>query len=138
MTNWLILSSIKHKTRETEKSATQKINYNIDTNGLLNDKRGEFNICFINYPYLDCNMATAPVYGVYISQFILYARDCRFLFSAFLQRRRLLSIKLLNQWSLKNRLILSFKHFFMRYQHLVHHHYVTCVHMARGGIVNYS
>jgi len=106
-----MLSSIKHKTRGT-KSGTQKINCNIDTNGLLNDKRGEFNICFINYPYLDCNMATAPVYGVYISQFILYARDCRFLFSACLQRRRLQRIKLLNQGSLQNRLILSFKHVF--------------------------
>ena len=47
------------------------------------------------------NTSTAPVYGVHSSQLIPYARAGS-LYSDVLQRRRILSTKLLNQGFLKN------------------------------------
>ena len=58
-------------------------------------------------------MPTTPAYGVYNSQLIRYSRGC------ILYSDRILITKLLNQGFLKNRLVLSDKKFFGRYQHLI-------------------
>ena len=82
------------------------------------------------------NIPTAPIYGVYISQLIHYARACS-LCSDLLKRTRIPSTKLLIQGFLKNRLISSFKTFFEGNQHLVEKHSVSCVQMTKDGIGNY-
>ena len=56
--------------------------------------------------------------------------------SDFLQRHRILSTKLLNQVFLRNRLILSFKQSFGRYQHLVEKYCVRFVQITRNDIGN--
>ena len=42
----------------------------------LYDKRDDFNFHIINFPLLSSNIPSSPVYGVFISQLIRYARDC--------------------------------------------------------------
>jgi hypothetical protein len=112
-----------------------------DTNGQPSirryDKGDDYNFAIINCPHLDSNIPTAPAYGVYISQLVRYARACS-LYPDYWQRRRILRTKLLNQGLLKNHFILSFKTVFGRYQHLVEKYSVSCVHMTKDGIGNYS
>lgn len=71
----------------------------------------------------------APAYGNYISQLMRYVRTCSF-YLDFLQRHRFLSNKLLIQGFLHNRLIVSFKQLFGRYQRLDEKYYVTSIQMA--------
>ena len=40
------------------------------------DKRDDFNFQITNFPYLSSNIPFSPAYGVFISQFIRYARVC--------------------------------------------------------------
>jgi hypothetical protein len=52
----------------------------LDINGKLTtqlyDKRDDFNFSIVNFPFLCINITISPVYGVYISQMIRYARAC--------------------------------------------------------------
>ena len=95
-------------------------NLQFDTNDQLLtrlfDKRDNFNFAIMKCPYLNCNIPPAPSYWVYILQYV--RRACS-LHLNFLQRYRLLSIKLLNQGFLKNSIILSFNKYFRRYQLVV-------------------
>ena len=38
------------------------------------DKRDDFNFDIVNFPFLDGDLLRRPSYGVYISQFIRFAR----------------------------------------------------------------
>ena len=76
------------------------------------------------------------IFNFYISQLIRYFRACSLYSFFFLQHLCILITKLLNQGFLKNRLILSFKMFFGRYQHLVGKYSVSYVHMTKDGIGN--
>ena len=50
------------------------------TNGMVStkiyDKRDNFNFEIINFPFLDGDVSRSPSYGVYILQFIRFARVC--------------------------------------------------------------
>ena len=52
------------------------------TNGIVSskiyDKQDDFNfeIIIVNFPFLDGDVPHSPPYGVYISQFIRFARVC--------------------------------------------------------------
>ena len=52
----------------------------IDNRGKLSarlyDKRDDFGFHIVNFPFLSSNIPSGPSYGVYISQFIWYARCC--------------------------------------------------------------
>ena len=51
----------------------------IDTGKLttrLYDKRDDFNVPIVIFPFLSSNIPSAPAYGVYVSQLICYARAC--------------------------------------------------------------
>ena len=79
------------------------------------------------------NIPPAPGYGVYISKLIDHPRAYS-LYSDFLQRHRLPSYKLLlKEFFLENRLILCFKTFIGRNQHLVEKYSVTCVQRMKSG-----
>ena len=88
---------IKETTETDSSSSFLDINLKFDTNGHLStklyDKRDDFNIVI---PHLSSHSPTAPTCGIYISQLTSYARPCS-LYSYFLQCRRFLSCKLLNQ-----------------------------------------
>jgi hypothetical protein len=53
---------------------------NIDSNDRLTttlyDKRDDFDFAIVEFPFLCGNIPLSPAYGVYISQFIRYARAC--------------------------------------------------------------
>jgi hypothetical protein len=40
------------------------------------DKRDDFNVPIVNFPFICSNIPAAPAYGVYISQLIRYSRAC--------------------------------------------------------------
>jgi hypothetical protein len=52
----------------------------IDSEGQLGtklyDKRDDFNIPIVNFPFICSNIPAALAYGVYISQMIRYSRTC--------------------------------------------------------------
>ena len=52
----------------------------MESNGKLTtrvyDKRDDFNFPIVNFPFLSSNIPSALAYGVYVSQFIRYARTC--------------------------------------------------------------
>ena len=45
----------------------------------LYDKQDDFNFPIVNFPFLSSNIHSAPIYGVYVSQFIRYALSIRHL-----------------------------------------------------------
>ena len=70
------------------------------TNGIVSskiyDKWGDFNFEIVTCPFLDGNDPRFPSYGVYISQFIRFARVCSNV-NDFNNRNLFLTAKLLNQ-----------------------------------------
>ena len=82
------------------------------------DKRDDFNFKIINFPNMCSNIPASPVYGVYISQLIRYARASSN-YSDFLKRHLHLRNRLLDQGYKKIRLIRFLKKFIFRYQDVV-------------------
>ena len=74
------------------------------------DKRDDFYFHISHFPFLSSDIPSSPVYGVYISQLIRYARACSS-YECFILRAVRLSNKLLGQRYVKERLKspLSFK-----------------------------
>ena len=70
------------------------------TNGVVStkiyDKWDDFNIEIVNFPFLNGDVPRSPSYGVYISQFILFARVCSNV-DDFNNRNLYLTAKLLKQ-----------------------------------------
>ena len=78
------------------------------------DKRDDFNFHITNFPFLSSNIPSSPAYGVFISQLIRYARACSS-YECFILRAMRLSIKLLGQGYVKERLKSSLRKFYGRY-----------------------
>ena len=121
--HWYILQSWKLETTDTASSASFLDLYlEFDDSGQLStkiyDKRDDFNFKIINFPNMCSNIPASPVYGVYISQLIRYARASSN-YSHFLKRHLHLRNRLLDQGYKNIRLIRSFKKFIFRYQDLV-------------------
>ena len=83
----------------------------------LYDKRDDFDFDIINFPFLSSNTPSGFSYGVYISQFIRYARSCSHY--DFKHRHKRLVDRLLSQGYIALRLERSFKKFYGRYQDLI-------------------
>ena len=88
-------------TTDTDRSASYiDLHLAIDSRGRLRrklyDKRDDFNVPIVNFPFICSNFSTAPAYGVYISQMIRYSGACCS-YQDFLDRGLLLTWKLLNQ-----------------------------------------
>ena len=88
-------------TTDTDRSASYiDLHLEIDSRGRLRrklyDKKDDFNVPIVNFPFICSNFSTAPAYGVYISQMIRYSRACCS-YQDFLDRGLLLTWKLLNQ-----------------------------------------
>ena len=71
---------IKNTTDSIESASYLDLLLSIDADKNLHtklyDKRDDFDFHIVNYPFLDSNIPSSPAYGVYISQFIRYARAC--------------------------------------------------------------
>ena len=68
------------------------------TNGIVSskiyDKPDDFNFEIVNFPFLDGDVPSSPIYEVYISQLIRFARVCSNVFN---NRNLLFTAKLLKQ-----------------------------------------
>ena len=94
----------------------------IDSGGKLStrlyDKRDDFDFQIVNFPFLSSNIPSGPSYGVYISQFIRYARCCSH-YEDFRYCHKCLVDRLLSQGYRALRLEKSFKKFYGRHQDLI-------------------
>jgi hypothetical protein len=68
-----------NNTTDTQMSASYlDLHLEIDNGGRLKtklyDKRDDFNIPIVNFPFLSYNITASPAYGVYISQRIRHSR----------------------------------------------------------------
>jgi hypothetical protein len=104
----------------------------LDTNGKittqLHDKRDDFNFFIVNFPYLCSNIPASPAYGVYISQFIRYARACS-TYDQFLVWGSLLTNKLMSHGFQLSRLQATFRKFYGRYNDLIYPKNLSLGHM---------
>ena len=95
----------------------------IDTKGKLNiklyDKRHDFILPIVNFPFLSSNIPYAPAYGVYVSQLICYSRACGEYHDVLLDRASRLSRKLQKQGYVAPRLLSLLKQFYERHHVLV-------------------
>ena len=90
----------------------------------LYDKRDEFNFHSTNIPFLSSNIPSSPVYGVFISQLIRYARACSS-YECFILRVARLSYKLLGQGYVMGRLKSSLRKIYGRYGDLIKYYKVS-------------
>ena len=106
---------------ETTASSSYLDCYLYSDNGKLTtrlyDKRDDFNFPIVNFPFLSSNIPSAPVYGVYVSQLIRYARACPNQY--FMERGKVLTSTLLSQGYQKTKLVATLKKFYGRHHDLV-------------------
>ena len=103
---------IKDTTESTTSASYLDLLLSIGRDGQLRtsiyDNRNDFNFHITNFPFLSSDIPSSPVYGVFISQLIRYARACSS-YECFILRARRLSSKLLKQGYLVERLKSSFQ-----------------------------
>ena len=78
----------------------------------------------VNFTFISSNIQASPTYGVYISQFIRYFRDC-VQYSNFLGGAHLLTQKLLKQGYVVSRLKSSQQTLYGRHHNLVHNSHIS-------------
>ena len=110
------------ETTETASSSSYLDCYLYINNGKyatrLYDKRDDFNFPIVNFQFLSSNIPSAPVYGVYVSQLIRYARACSN-YQDFMDRGKVLTTKLLSQGYQDTKLVATLKKFYGRHHDLV-------------------
>ena len=81
------------------------------------DKRDEFKFHIVNFPHLDSNIPCKPAYGIYISQLVRIGRICDN-YNSFTYRHKLLTLRLIKQGYLYNKLLIYFKRFCNKYPNI--------------------
>ena len=71
------------------------------------DKRDDYNFRIVNFPYMNSNIPIKPAYGIYISQL---GRICEE-YSAFMDRNRMITDRLIKQGFCYSKLCKTFKKF---------------------------
>ena len=88
------------------------------TNGIVSskiyDKRDDFNFEIVNFPFLDGDVPRSPFDGVYIFQFVRFARVC-FNVDDFNNRNLFLTAKLLKQGYIYHTIRKTFSKFYHRH-----------------------
>ena len=87
-------------------------------------KNKQFNFHITNFPFLSSNIPSSPAYGVLISQLKRYARACSS-YECFILRAVRLSLKLLEQVYVMERLKSSLGKFYGRYGDLIKYYEVS-------------
>ena len=88
------------------------------------DKRDDFNIDIVNFPFLDGDVPRSPSYGVYISQLIRFARASSHV-TDFNNRNKFLTAKLLKQGYRYHKLRKVFSKFYRRHFELTEKYHVS-------------
>jgi hypothetical protein len=96
-----------------------KLDINGKVTAQLYDKRDDFKISIVNFPYLCSNIPASLEYSVYISQLNRYARGCS-TYDQFLVRGSLLTNKLMSQGFQQSRLRAAFRKFYGQYNGLIY------------------
>ena len=99
------------------------LNLNLSiTNGIVSskiyDKRENFNFEIVNFPFLDGDVPRPPLYGVYISQLIPFARVCSTV-DDFNNGNLFLIAKLLKQGYRYHKIRKAFSKFYHRHSELI-------------------
>ena len=84
----------------------------------LYDKRDDFDFHIVNFPFFSNNIPSSPLYGVYISQLIRYARCCSY-YDDLGYRHKLLFDRLLSQGYEVKCLRNSFKKLYGKYPDVI-------------------
>ena len=82
------------------------------------DKRNDFDLDIVNFPFLGGDVPRRPSYGVYISQLIRFARVCSHV-DDFNTRNKCLTVKLLKQGYRYHKLRKAFSKFYRRHYELI-------------------
>ena len=82
------------------------------------DKRDDFDFDRVNFPFLDGDVPRRASYGVYISQFISFARVCNHV-TDFNARNKCLTAKLLQQGYQYHKFRKTFSKFYRRHYELI-------------------
>ena len=82
------------------------------------DKRDDFDIEIVNFPFLDGDVPRRPSYKVYISQLIRFVRECSQV-DDFNTRNKCLTAKLLKQGYRYHKLRKAFSKFYRRHYELI-------------------
>ena len=97
------------------------------------DKRDDFDIEIVNFPFLDGDVPRSTSYGVYISQLIRFARASSYV-ADFNTRNKLLTQKLLKQGYRYHKLRRTFSKFYRRYYDLISKFQVGLKSLLRQGL----
>ena len=97
------------------------------------DKRDNFNLKIVNFPFLNSNIPTRPAYGVYMSQLVRIGRICCD-YSSFVKRHYIMTSKLVNQGFWYCKLCRTFKRFYKKYPLLVRKFGTSCTNHIIDGI----
>ena len=107
------------------------------SNGIVStkiyDKRYDFNFDVVNFPFLDGDVPRRTSYGVYIPQFIRFARASSNL-SDFNCRNKVLIAKLFRQGYRYLKLCKAFSNFYRRHSALVEKYIVSLKTLLQQGI----
>ena len=95
-----------------------KANSSDTVSSKIYDKRDDFNIEIVNFPFLDGDVPRSPSYGVYISQLIRFARVCSNV-DDFNNRNLFLTAKLLKQGYRYHKIRKAFSKFYYRHSELI-------------------
>ena len=110
------------ETTETAASSSYLDCYIYIDNGKLTtrlyDKRDDFNLPIVNFPFLSSNIPSAPAYGVYVSQ-LIQPEPVQITYQEFMEREKVLTTKLLSQGYQKTKLVATLKKFYGRHHDLV-------------------
>ena len=92
------------------------------TNGIVSskiyDKRDDFNLEIVNFPFLDGDVPRSPSYGVYISQLIRFARVCSY-DDDFKNRNLFLTAQILKQGYRYHKIRKAFSKFYHRHSEFI-------------------
>ena len=114
------LQLFKTNTSDTEAAFLDlhlSISNDIDSTKIKN-KRDDFDLETVNFPFLDGDIPRSTSYGVYISQLIRFARASSYV-ADFNTRNKLLTQKLLKQGYRYHKLCKTFSKFNRRYYDLI-------------------
>ena len=99
------------------------------------DKRDDFYLDIVNFPFLDSDVPRRPSYGVYISQLICFARASSHV-TDINNRNKFLTVKLFMQGYRYHKLRKAFSKFYRRDFELIEKYHVSLKKLMQHGICN--
>ena len=106
---------------------------NVFVSSKIYDKRDDFDVDIVNFPFLDGDVPRRASYGIYFSQLIRFARVCNHV-ADFNARNKCLTAKLLQQGYRYHKLRKTFSKFYRRHYELISKFNVGLETLLREGL----